>query len=276
MPVTGCSLYGALLLRAEKPLVRRSTKNASPRRGTQAFLRCRVATVVPDRCLRVRRHPRPQGRDRLALAEAGLRAARPARARLLGKGETFRGRDRVRGRDHRGPGDTSARQWRSWRTAPKVRMAMRYARKAGYTYVVLDGALLPIDRSLWTGPLLRRAQEARDEPAGQVSSARGRPVGIPGHCPAQCTARRPSGSGASWPIWKSRALSSWPTRVTKDRRTRNYAHPGSARTRISRPSGSSAKVCCCPWRAGQLATAIHVLQIRKHNRDGKGSLSGKD
>ena len=31
------------------------------------------------------------------------------------------------------------------------------------------------------------------------------------------------------------------------------------------------KLRCCPWRAGQLAKAIHVLQLPKHNQDGKGS-----
>ena len=47
-------------------------------------------------------------------------------------------------------------------------------------------------------------------------------------------------------------------------RTRGYARPGSARTPSSRLE-ILRKLRCCPWRAGQLAKAIHVLQIREAN-----------
>jgi hypothetical protein len=48
--------------------------------------------------------------------------------------------------------------------APKLRTAVRDAKKAGHAYVVVDGTLIPIDRV--TALLLRQAQTARDEPAG--------------------------------------------------------------------------------------------------------------
>ena len=42
-------------------------------------------------------------------------------------------------------------------------------------------------------------------------------------------------------------------------------HPASARTPSSRPGTSSASSAAARWRAGQLAKAIHVLQIREAN-----------
>ena len=45
--------------------------------------------------------------------------------------------------------------------------------------------------------------------------------------------------------------------------TRSSGHPASARTRSSRHWRILRKLRCCPWRAGQLAKAIHVLQLRE-------------
>src|SRR5271166_6730071 len=70
--------------------------------------------------------------------------------------------------------------------APKLRQAVRDARKAGHAYVIVDGTLIPADGSLRTGLLLRQAQEARDEPAGHRQSGRRHPVGL----------RRAAGIGA--------------------------------------------------------------------------------
>jgi Helix-turn-helix of DDE superfamily endonuclease len=51
--------------------------------------------------------------------------------------------------------------------APKLRKAVRDAKKAGHAYVVLDGTLIPINRVAADRPFYSvQAQEARDEPAG--------------------------------------------------------------------------------------------------------------
>ena len=51
--------------------------------------------------------------------------------------------------------------------------------------------------------------------------------------------------------------------------TRNSVHQEKERTPSSRPALKTWRIlrelCCCPWRAGQLAKAIHVLQIREAN-----------
>ena len=54
-------------------------------------------------------------------------------------------------------------------------------------------------------------------------------------------------------------------RKTPTAPTRSCAHPASARTPSSRPGVSLRKLRCCPWRAGQLAKAIHISQIREAN-----------
>ena len=65
--------------------------------------------------------------------------------------------------------------------APKLRKAVRDAKKAGYAYVVVDCTLIPIDRvAADPAVLLRQAQEARHEPAGHRQSRRQHPVGIRG------------------------------------------------------------------------------------------------
>ena len=58
--------------------------------------------------------------------------------------------------------------------APKLRKAVRDARRAGHAYVILDGTLIPIDRVARDKPflLLRQVQTARDEPAGRRQSRR--------------------------------------------------------------------------------------------------------
>ena len=84
--------------------------------------------------------------------------AEPARQALLvlaylRKGETFE--DLAAGFD---VGRTTA--WRYVNEvvellaarAPKLRQAVRDAKRAGYAYVILDGTLIPIDRVAATGP----------------------------------------------------------------------------------------------------------------------------
>ena len=55
--------------------------------------------------------------------------------------------------------------------APKLRQAVRAAKRAGYAYVVVDGTLILVDPGR-RGPavLLRKTSQARDEPAGNRES----------------------------------------------------------------------------------------------------------
>ena len=91
--------------------------------------------------------PPPPGPDRLVLAQVHLWPAGAAGAGLLRKGETFA--ELAAGF---GIGTTTA-----WRyvtetvgllaaRSPKLRTALRDAKRAGHAYVMIDGTLIPIDR----------------------------------------------------------------------------------------------------------------------------------
>ncbi len=116
-------------------------------RGSRAVLPCRAAVVAQDPHLRGRDHPPPPGCDEVALAQAEPRAAGSPRPGYLRKGETFA--ELAAGF---GVGTTTA--WRYVEEtvallaarAPKLRTAIRDAKRAGYAYVVLDGTLIPVDR----------------------------------------------------------------------------------------------------------------------------------
>src|ERR1700722_1061001 len=127
--------------------MRQSTKTTLTTRGFRAFLPCRAAVVIQDPQLRGRDHPPPPGLDRIAVAEA-----EPGRQALLvltylRKGDTFAELAAFCGLG-------TASVWRCVNEtvelhaarAPKLRKAVRDAKRAGYAYVILDGTLIPIDR----------------------------------------------------------------------------------------------------------------------------------
>jgi hypothetical protein len=66
--------------------------------------------------------------------------------------------------------------------APKLRTAVRDAKKAGHAYVVVDGTLVPIALTVMS-------------------------CGCPGRCLARCMTRRRSRSGVCWPSWRLRGWS---------------------------------------------------------------------
>jgi hypothetical protein len=127
--------------------MRQSTKIHSTTRGFHAVLPCRAAAVAQDPHLRVgiiRRH-------RIAIRSPWRKLNAGQQALLvlayLRKGETFA--ELAAGF---GVGATTA--WRYVEEtvalfaarAPRLRQAVRDAKKAGHAYVILDGTLIPIDR----------------------------------------------------------------------------------------------------------------------------------
>ena len=63
--------------------------------------------------------------------------------------------------------------------APKLRQAVRDAKRAGYAYVILDGTLIPIDRVAADRPFYSgKHKQPRDEPAGHRQPRRRHPVGL--------------------------------------------------------------------------------------------------
>jgi Helix-turn-helix of DDE superfamily endonuclease/DDE superfamily endonuclease len=87
--------------------------------------------------------------------------------------------------------------------APKLRTAVRDAKKKGHAYVIVDGTLIPIDRVTADQPFYSGKHKKHGMNLQVIASPDGDILwGCPERCPARCTTRRPSGSGACWPSWR--------------------------------------------------------------------------
>jgi hypothetical protein len=86
--------------------------------------------------------------------------------------------------------------------APRLRDALRAARKAGHAFVVIDGTLIPIDRVAADRPFYSGKHKKHGMNLQVIASPAGDIVWVLGRCPARTMTRRPSGSGASWRNWR--------------------------------------------------------------------------
>jgi DDE superfamily endonuclease/Helix-turn-helix of DDE superfamily endonuclease len=203
----------------------------------------------------------------------------------LRKGETFAGLAA-------GFGVSTATAWRYVTEtvallaarSPKLRRALRDASKAGHAYVVIDGTLIPIDRVAADRPFYSGKHRKHGMNLQVIASPDGDIVWVSGPLPGavhDLTAAR---------IWGIiRELAALGLFVLGDKgylgedcigtpyRGRNKpafqkdANRAHARLRAPGERASAQlkswrilrKLRCCPWRAGQLAKAIHVLQTRE-------------
>src|SRR5271166_6409796 len=158
--------------------------------------------------------------------------------------------------------------------APKLRNAVRDAKKAGHAYVVLDGTLIPVDRVAADRPFYSGKHRKHGMNLQVIAS----PGGV-------------HDKKAEW-IWGVLAELEAAGLVTladkgyqgstyakipykgknkpQSQKDANKAHarlrsPGERANAQLKTWRILRKLRCCPWRAGQLAKAIHVLQIREAN-----------
>ena len=168
--------------------------------------------------------------------------------------------------------------------APKLRKAVRDAREAGYAYVVLDGTLIPIDRVDADRPFYSGKHRRHGMNLQVIASPDGDILWVSGALPGSVHDKK-----AEW-IWGVLAELEAAGLVTladkgyqgaKNARTpykgknkpesqkeANRAHarlrsPGERANAQLKTWRILRKLRCCPWRAGQLAKAIHVLQVRE-------------
>jgi hypothetical protein len=165
--------------------------------------------------------------------------------------------------------------------APKLRKAVRDAKKAGYAYVVLDGTLIPIDRVAADRPFYSRKHKRHGMNLQVIASPVGDILWVSGALPGSVHDKK-----AEW-IWgvlaelEAAGLVTLPIRATRAARTRRSrtgeeqagiaerSEPGSREAPRARRKGKRPlknwqillKLRCCPGRAGQLAKAIHALEI---------------
>jgi hypothetical protein len=168
--------------------------------------------------------------------------------------------------------------------APRLGTAIRDAQKAGYAYVVLDGTLIPIDRVAADRPFYSGKHRRHGMNLQVIASPSGDIVWVSGALPGSVHDKK-----AEW-IWGVLAeLEAAGLIVLADKGYQGAAHakvpykgknkPESqkdanrAHAKLRSPGERAnaqlkawhilRKLRCCPWRAGQLAKAIHVLQVRE-------------
>jgi hypothetical protein len=177
----------------------------STTRGFRAFLPCRAAVVPQDAeptAGIIRRHLKAIG--------SRWRKLNPGRQALLvlaylRKGETFA--ELAAGF---GIGRTTA--WRYAKEtvellagrAPKLRAAVRDAKKAGHAYVILDGTVIPIDRVAADRPSYSGKHQKHGMNLQVIASPDGDIVRVSGRSPGRCTTRRRNGSGRARRTGESR------------------------------------------------------------------------
>jgi hypothetical protein len=168
--------------------------------------------------------------------------------------------------------------------APKLRAAVRAAKKAGWAFVVLDGTLIPVDRVAADRPFYSGKHKKHGMNLQVIASPAGDIVWVSGALPGAVHDKK-----AEW-VWgvlaeleaaglvtladKGYQGSTWakiPYRGKNKPESQKDANRAHARLRAPGERANAQlktwkilrKLRCCPWRAGQLAKAIHVLQTRE-------------
>ena len=133
-------------------------------------------------------------------------------------------------------------------SAPKLRKAVRDAKKAGHAYVVVDGPLIPIDRVATDRPFYSGKHKKHGMNLQVIASPHGDILRVSGALPGSVHDKKAEWIWVSWPSWRQRAWSPWPIRATREARTRR------SRTR-GRTSPSPRKRPTAPTRdSGHLAS----------------------
>ena len=168
--------------------------------------------------------------------------------------------------------------------APKLRRALAKAKDAGHAYLVIDGTLIPIDRVAADRPFYSGKHRKYGMNLQVIASPDGDIVWVSGPLPG---AAHDLTAARIWGLIRELADSGLVVLGDKgyigedDIRTpyrgrnkpasqkeANRAHaqlraPGERANAQLKSWRILRKLRCCPWRAGQLAKAIHVLQTRE-------------
>jgi hypothetical protein len=168
--------------------------------------------------------------------------------------------------------------------APKLRKAVRDAKKAGHAYVIVDGTLIAIDRVAKDQPFYSGKHKRHGMNLQVIASPDGDLLWVSGALPGSVHDKK-----AEW-VWGVLAELEAAGLVTladkgyqgsehakvpykgkgkpESQKEANRAHaklrgPGERANAQLKAWHILRKLRCCPWRAGQLAKAIHVLQLHE-------------
>jgi hypothetical protein len=166
--------------------------------------------------------------------------------------------------------------------SPKLRTALAAARKAGHAYIIIDGTLVPIDRVAADRPFYSGKHRRHGMNLQVISTPDGDIVWVSGPLPG---ATHDLSAARIWGILRELAAAGLIVLADKGyhgagqplltpykgrRKPESQKDANRAHARL-RGTGERAnaqlktwrilrKLRCCPWRAGHLAKAIHVLQ----------------
>ncbi len=172
--------------------------------------------------------------------------------------------------------------------APKLRAALRAATKDKLAFVIIDGTLIPIDRVAADRPFYSGKHKRHGMNLQVISSPDGTIIWVSGALRGSThdlTAARIWGilrelaasglivladkgyNGAGQPLLTPYRGRNKPT-PQKDANRAHAQHraPGERANAQLKSWRILRKLRCCPWRAGHLAKAIHVLQTRETTR----------
>jgi hypothetical protein len=168
--------------------------------------------------------------------------------------------------------------------APKLRKAVRDAKRAGHAYVIVDGTLIPIDRVAADRPFYSGKHKKHGMNLQVIASPHGDILWVSGALPGSVHDKK-----AEW-VWgvldelekaglvtladKGYTGSTWAKVPYKGKnkpepqKEANRAHaklraPGERANAQLKTWNILDKLRCCPWKAGRLAKAIHALQLRE-------------
>jgi hypothetical protein len=168
--------------------------------------------------------------------------------------------------------------------SPKLGQALRDEAKAGHAYLVLDGTVIPIDRVAADRPFYSGKHRKHGMNLQVIASPDGDIVWVSGPLPGSVhdlTAARIWGIIAELAAsglvvladkgYLGEACIRTPYRGRNKPASCKDANRAHARLRAPGERANAQlkswrilrKLRCCPWRAGQLAKAIHVLQARE-------------
>ncbi len=169
--------------------------------------------------------------------------------------------------------------------SPKLRQALRHAKKTGHAYLVIDGTLIPIDRVAADRPFYSGKHRRHGMNLQVVSGPGGEIVWVSGPLPGavhDLTAARIRGivgdlAACGLIVLADKGYAGAGEHIRTPYRGRNkptsQKDANRAHARLRSPGERAnaqlktwrilRKLRCCPWRAGQLAKAIHVLQARE-------------
>jgi len=166
--------------------------------------------------------------------------------------------------------------------APKLRQAVRDAKKAGHAYVIIDGTLIPIDRVARDKPFYSGKHKRHGMNLQVIASPGGDVLWVSGALPGSVHDKK-----AEW-TWgvldelekaglvtladKGYQGSEWakvPYKGKNKPEPQKEANRAHAKLRALGERANAQlktwnildKLRCCPWKAGRLAKAIHALQL---------------